>query len=300
MKKANQIMTLIWKDVIWKFTLCVFLISYIWQYIIYLTGGTESVLFPFVMFFPGLIAILFRIIFKEGFRNVGWGLRRWWYIIPALIVPIVVVIIFALVVNATGIGSISDKHFTISTVGIEVKGYRLILGIHQQTYLFFIVNFLFTLLIQSVLGGILTLGEEFGWRGYLQEKILKRYGLNKGIILVGIIWGYWHLPIILMGYNFPTCPILGALVFMPLGCIFMGIFLGWIYLRSKSIWMPVIAHSSINLMAALLINEVTMMVDLLYQQILFIGIWGVVAAICLFLINRRKPVLWQIAEEKYI
>jgi uncharacterized protein len=295
MKKTNQIINLIWKDVIWKFTLCVFLVSYIWQYIIYLTGGTESVLFPFVMFFPGLIAILFRITSKEGFRNVGWGFRRWWYIIPAIIIPVVVVIIVALVVNAIGIGSISDKHFIISTAGIEVKGYRLILGVHQQTSLFFIVNFLFTLLIQSVLGGILTLGEEFGWRGYLQEKILKRYGLNKGIILVGIIWGYWHLPIILMGYNFPTCPILGALVFMPLGCIFMGIFLGWIYLRSKSIWMPVIAHSSINLMAALLINEVTMIVDQLYQQILFIGIWGVVAAICLLLINRRKPVLWQVA-----
>ena len=52
----------------------VFILSYLWQLVIFLTGGVESKLFPFVMFFPGVAAVAFRIIRKEGFRNVGWGL----------------------------------------------------------------------------------------------------------------------------------------------------------------------------------------------------------------------------------
>jgi hypothetical protein len=64
-------------DPIWKYIFVVFLVSYIWQFIIYLTGGTESALLPILMFFTGIVAVIFRITLKEGFSNVGWGLKRW-------------------------------------------------------------------------------------------------------------------------------------------------------------------------------------------------------------------------------
>ena len=74
---------------IW-FLVILFISSYLWQYVIFLTGGVESKLFPFVMFFPAIAAIVFRFITKENFRNVGWGLRRWWYVLPAFFVPLVI------------------------------------------------------------------------------------------------------------------------------------------------------------------------------------------------------------------
>jgi len=73
----------------------------------------------------------------------------------------------------------------------------------------------------------------------------------------------------------------------------MGIFLGWIYLRTRSIWIPAIAHAAMNLTLQLMINEVEMAKDKLYLNLVMIGVYGVVALIIVFLLNRKKPVIWQ-------
>ena len=40
--------------------------------------------------------------------------------------------------------------------------------------------------------------EEFGWRGYLLDPLLARFGERRGSILLGLIWGFWHLPLYAM------------------------------------------------------------------------------------------------------
>jgi len=67
--------------------------------------------------------------------------------------------------------------------------------------------------------------------------------------------------------------------------------IGWLYLRSKSIWMPALAHASFNLSAALLFSELIMQKDDLYLQLMFIASWGFVAGLCLLSLNRMKPQL---------
>lgn len=55
------------------------------------------------------------------------------------------------------------------------------------------------ILVNTVL---LTLSEELGWRGWLQPR-LAPLGFWKAALVSGVIWGLWHAPIILMGYNYP-------------------------------------------------------------------------------------------------
>lgn len=43
-------------------------------------------------------------------------------------------------------------------------------------------------------------GEEYGWRGFLQDELVK-LGKRHGVLLVGLIWGLWHLPVILSGIH---------------------------------------------------------------------------------------------------
>jgi len=91
-----------------------------------------------------------------------------------------------------------------------------------------------------------TLGEELGWRAYLQPRLSRRLGSRAGIAAVGLVWGLWHAPLIWNGYNFPAHPRLGTLVLMPMICVGWAAFFGWLYARSRSIWVPTVAHASLN------------------------------------------------------
>ena len=129
--------------------------------------------------------------------------------------------------------------------------------------------------------------------GRLLQKLLKKFGLNRGLVILGGIWGFWHLPIILMGYNFPNHPILGALFLMPLNTIFIGIFQAWLYLKSKSIWTPMLAHAAANLTAPILFSGMVMNQDELIRQLIWIAVWGILSMICLLSLNKNRPALWQ-------
>jgi membrane protease YdiL (CAAX protease family) len=284
------------RRICWRYLAVVFVLSYLWQLGVYFTGGVDSKLFPFMMLFPAIVAIGFRIVNKEGFRNVGWGLTKWWYLIPVLLIPLMVVAVIGSLLTTFHWATLSDRHFLLQDGQVEIRKIRFVLGGHAQSIPFFALNLVLSLFVQSLLGSIVTIGEEFGWRGYVQEKLIRSFGLNRGLVVLGVIWGYWHLPIGLMGWNFPNRPVLGALVLTPLSTVFMGIYLAWLYLRSGSIWMPTLAHASMNLTAVLLFNEFIMQADELTRQLMFIAAWGVIAAFCLVSLNRAKPTLWQAQE----
>jgi len=281
------------KNIYMWYVAIVFALSYLWQFVIFRTGGVQSPLFPFLMLIPGIIAIVFILVQKESLRNAGWGLKKWWFIFPAIFIPFTVAILIVLFLEALHWATFAGKLFTFNNGMVEISNITLILGNQSQNIPFFILNVLLSHTIFLVVGSILTLGEELGWRGYLQEKMLRKFGLNQGLILLGIIWGYWHLPIILMGFNFPNHPILGALLLMPLGTVFLAIFMGWLYLRSRSIWVPALAHASANLFSQLIFSFMTMHQNELVRQLTWIAAWGIIATLCLINLNRNKPVLWQ-------
>ncbi len=282
---------------LWFYILIVFITSYAWQLGIYFTGGIDSVLFPFVMWFPGIVAIVFRLINKEGFHNVGWGVGKWGYFLPAILLPAMVTLTCILLLSTLDLASWSDGFFIFHAGMVDIPKVPMVLGNHTQSIVFFALNFGLSLGFQAVLGSLFTLGEEFGWQGYLVQKLLRKYGLNLGLVILGVVWGYWHLPIILMGYNFPAHPVLGALFLMPLSTIFIGIFQTWLYLRSKSIWMPMLAHAAANLTAPIVFSGMVMDHDELARQLTWIGIWGVLSMMCLFSLNKDRPVLWQNGSE---
>jgi len=96
-------------------------------------------------------------------------------------------------------------------------------------------------------------GEEFGWRGYMQKRWFKGQPLKaalegqplKAALATGLVWGVWHYPVNLQGYNFPNHPYAGLVVF-PIATVFLSIILGWLYRRTGSIWAPSLGHASLN------------------------------------------------------
>jgi membrane protease YdiL (CAAX protease family) len=104
------------------------------------------------------------------------------------------------------------------------------------------------LLIAPIINALPILGEEFGWRAYLQPKLMPLGG-RQAMVWMGVIWGLWHAPVIAMGHNYgldyPGAPWSGILATIWIMFI-LGTFLGWAALRAGSVWPAVIGHGAIN------------------------------------------------------
>lgn len=99
-------------------------------------------------------------------------------------------------------------------------------------------------IVAGPLLGALAIGEEFGWRGYLQRRWFG-HRLLVAATLTGIAWGVYHYPVILLGFEGYEQVTLGLLIF-PLFAIFHSVILGWLVRRSGSIWTSCLAHGSAN------------------------------------------------------
>lgn len=89
------------------------------------------------------------------------------------------------------------------------------------------------------------LGEELGWRGWLLPKLLP-LGAVPAILISGVIWGLWHAPLILLGYNYPDAPGWLGLLAMVGMCTVFGAIFGWLRIRSESVWPAAFAHAAFN------------------------------------------------------
>ncbi|MEQ7874002.1 type II CAAX endopeptidase family protein [Sphingomonas sp. ASV193] len=88
--------------------------------------------------------------------------------------------------------------------------------------------------------------EELGWRGYLLPRLLDRMKAVTAALLIGVIWGVWHLPMALAATTNPQAGLaqFGALFF---GCIANSLLLTWLYLRSRgSVLLCVLFHNGVN------------------------------------------------------
>ena len=145
----------------------------------------------------------------------------------------------------------------------------------------------------ALFNSIFAFGEEIGWRGWLLPA-LRPLGTWPALILSGAIWGLWHSPLILLGYNFGRTDITGVL-FMIGGCVAWGVLLGWLRLRSASVWPAVIAHGSLNAAAGMVVIFAAAQPDLALAGPLGIAAWIVVALVVVVLVLtgqfQRQPEL---------
>lgn len=84
-------------------------------------------------------------------------------------------------------------------------------------------------------------GEEYGWRYYLQPVLQNKFGLRKGVLILGVIWGLWHLPLDIFYYVTPDKAVIMTLN-QVITCVGLGIFFGYAYMKTENIWVPVILH----------------------------------------------------------
>ena len=101
-------------------------------------------------------------------------------------------------------------------------------------------------------GWLRAAGEELGWRCYLQPLLLQQYGAGTTFFLIGIAWGLFHVPVmILMGHKPYT------VIFQALSCIPHAYLEGWLALATgHALWAPATAHWAWNRFNPFIIGSV--------------------------------------------
>lgn len=233
---------------VWIYLILVMLATYLIQIFIILNGGQEYKFFqPFMvvaMFIPCVGAIVYLVKNKIGLKYIDWKPRTFWYLLLSLLVPIIITLLGRLLFESIGWG-INHEYLIEGNRVIDID-LPLLLGNEDQSISFFWSNFFISMIVINLLNSVLALGEEVGWRGFLQKKLLEQNSLLKSIVFLGLVWGFWHLPIVLDGFNYPEYPILGAFVFLPINTVFISSFLALLTIKSKSVWPAVFAHGGVN------------------------------------------------------
>lgn len=159
-------------------------------------------------------------------RTIGY-LAATWAGIPVLI---------------AGVIAVSALFGVFPTDLAGLSGYRLVFP--QGTHATAVVGTLAGIVVTTLFASVTAFGEEWGWRGFMLPRLLP-LGYGRAILTSGLIWGLWHAPLTLLGWNYPG---LGPWAVLPFTvfCVVIGAVLGWLRLRTGSVWPAVIGHGVLN------------------------------------------------------
>ena len=156
-----------------------------------------------------------------------------------------------------------------------------------------IVLFVAVSLVGVPLSGLAAVfGEEYGWRGFLQGR-LDSLGRIPSALIVGLVWGVWHVPIILRGAHTYPPTWLGLL----LGIVFFalwGVVQSYAVYKTGGIWVPAFMHGVVNSVYAFTLNYIVRPHD---RVVSFgLGVYGLACLAVLVGFILRDPV-WRRARE---
>lgn len=188
-----------------------------------------------LMWIPALASVVVRLLRREGFDDVSfrWGSRSTWYVVG--IVVAYPTIVGAVAYGAAWLTGLAKFQGTGPTFAINPT----------SSFAQFALRYAACLLPGIPLSLITAFGEELGWRGFFVLRLIEA-GVPRPLLLSGLVWGLWHVPLILTGqYATGPSPMLSSLVFV-VSIVPAAYLFGWARLVTGSVWPAAIAHAAWN------------------------------------------------------
>ena len=101
----------------------------------------------------------------------------------------------------------------------------------------------------ATINALFAFGEEYGWRNYLVDALREKKFVFASIF-IGVVWGLWHFPLILLGHNYPQHNVIGVFM-MVIFCVLLSFIETYFVLKAKSVYPAAIFHGTINAVAGL-------------------------------------------------
>lgn len=219
---------------LWLYLLIVFGLSWPFQ-IVAAIWGTELlpryVLHATSMFMVTVgTFIAGRYVFRDGFAGAGW---RWGKLKYHLLVIGLVLLLWV-------VPTIADLVVGTLSLPAKVSGRQLVW------------------ILVLLTGFVPCFGEEFGWRGYMLPRLAQRHSPRKAVVIHGIIWWAWHLPMLVgigVWVSIVAAPEMGLSVGVSVAitaaatalssaipAILHGVVFAYIWTRSRSLAVATVYH----------------------------------------------------------
>lgn len=216
----------------------------------------NTLLYSASMFVPLLSVVITRSVFKEPvFEGLGVSFRwnRWWWI-GWLMMAIMAMAIMGMSLLMPGAQWGGDGEI-VQTVLKQMPAQAGPWGLMA-------VTFFSGLFAGATINAFFAFGEEIGWRGFLMKELQGKKFLYVALI-IGLVWGLWHAPLILNGHNYPQHPVAGVPMMVVL-CLLLTPMLMYFRIKSGSVVVAAVMHGTVNALAGLSNLFVTPANDLLY------------------------------------
>ncbi len=211
-------------------------------------------MYPLLILGPAITGIVLTLIDdgKSGLRSLFSRIGHWrvhvrWYAAALLIPPILI------------LSTLFSLHSLVSPVFLP--------GLNPLSLMYGIVSALL---------------EEIGWMGYAFPKLRAKYSPLSSALLLGLLWGLWHLPVIdFLGAASPhgSYWLPFALAFI-IAMTALRVLIVWIYSNTGSVLLCQIMHaSSTGFLVAFSPLTVSPAQESLWYAVYAIGLWIVVALV---------------------
>ncbi len=246
------------------------------------SAATPVVLVAY-MFVPMLIAILVQKLVKheEVIKplQVSFKLNRW-FLVAWLLPPLLALGAMGVSLLFPGVQYSPDMAGVFDIFGQNLSPEQAAQMRAQLEAL--PISYFWIALIQGLIAGIsvnavAAFGEELGWRGFLLREF-RDLGFWKASLLIGLIWGIWHAPVILQGHNYPQHPLAGVGM-MVIWCMLLTPIIAYVRVKARSVIAAAIMHGTLNGTAGLAILMIRGGNDLT------VGLTGVAGFVVLLLVN---------------
>jgi membrane protease YdiL (CAAX protease family) len=198
--------------------------------------------FP-LMWTPALASLVARLTLREGVADVSFRIgdrRGWKAMFATLLFPTIIGLLAYGSAWALGLAQFVEPDGAMVELG------RRLIGEEAPSA---VVVFTATLLVASTYGalfGVITAaGEEIGWRGYMLTRLIDA-GVPRPLLVSGVVWALWHVPLILAGsYAAGPFILLSAASFV-VGVSATGTIIGRLRLQTGSVWPAIVLHAAWN------------------------------------------------------
>jgi len=187
---------------------------------------------------------------------------------------------------------VSIKWYAVAILTAPILSVAVLLSLSLTCPLFTAGNKV-AVLIPGIMAGLSTVFEEIGWTGFAVPKLRKRYSILKTGVIVGVLWGVWHLlqQLYISGTytgEVPFAMYLSIALFNTIaGLTAYRILLVWINDRTGSLLLTTLMHASLTASNVFIFRPDAIGTPFLVFGLAFTGAQWVVVA-CVAITNRGQ------------